>query len=243
MMTFAEKTTAVKPAALQWPGAVIFDMDGLLLDTEVIYRQVWCEAGARLGYSLAHGDYLPYAGRRAQDCAEDLEANYGPNFPLEVFNALQEELYEAHRQRCGLPIKTGVRELLDFLTRVRLRKAVATSSQRDKAFECLGELRPRFETIVTGDEVVRGKPAPDIFLLAARRFQLAPEQCLVLEDSEPGAQAAHAAGMSAILVPDLKPPSPRIVELATGVCSNLLDVKELLEEAYSNRRRAGSPCE
>jgi len=216
---------------LHTPGAVIFDMDGLMLDTEVLYRQVWRQAASELGYVLSHESYLGFVGRRAADCHEVFRATFGTDFPLSHFLARGETLYQEHIHQYGVPRKTGLLELLDDLDERGTPKAVATSTERTNALKHLGPLADRFNSITTGDEVQEGKPAPDIFLLAAERLQVPPPQCLVLEDSEAGIAAATTAGMPCIMVPDLKPASEQAIAQAAGICASLHEVRTYLQSS------------
>jgi HAD superfamily hydrolase (TIGR01509 family) len=204
--------------------AVIFDMDGLMLDTEPIYRMACQTAVAELGYTISDELYLTFIGRKDTECEAILRQMWGDAFPIAQCRERVAQLWQHHVQTQGIAFKPGLFELLSLLEEQYILKAVATSTERQQALHCLGTLADRFAAIVTGDEVQRGKPAPDIFLLAAERLQVAPEDCLVLEDSETGIAAAHAANMIAIMVPDLKQPqSPTF-----HVCPSLLDVRELL---------------
>lgn len=210
------------------PQAIIFDMDGLIIDTEIVYRMAWQQSAADLGYRMGDDLYASFAGRRATECEAILFEAYGSKFPLSDFLTKSDQLYQEHVNRYGIPTKPGLCKLLDLLDTQHLPKAVATSTGRVNALLSLGGLVDRFTLIVTGDEVAQGKPAPEIFLLAAARLQLAPQQCLVLEDSEAGVQAAHAACMPVIMVPDLNRPSALVAAKAICVCSSLHEVKELL---------------
>ena len=220
---------------LKIPQAVIFDMDGLLLDSEVIYGRVWEQAAVELGYSSSLSDYLDYVGRRAEDCDSDLQACYGTEFPISLFWQRQVHLYNEHRQKYGVPLKPGAEELLDFLRSCHIPAAVATSTHREEALLGLGDLASLFDVIVTGDEVSNGKPNPEIFLLAAQRLNTAPTSCLVLEDAEAGVRAANAASMPVIIVPDLKPCTEEIATYVTCICSSLFEVKAFLSRAFEER--------
>lgn len=215
---------------LHKPQAIIFDMDGLILNTEMIYRMAWQQAATELGYGMSDDLYLCFVGRRTADCKSLLVETYGSSFPLSDFIARGVLLYQEHVKNYGIPTKSGLYELLDFLDACHVPKAVATSTGRTNALLALGDLSSRFRPIVTGDEVTQGKPSPDIFLLAAERLQIVPQHCLVLEDADAGVQAAHAAGIPVIMIPDLKQPSAQIIAQAAGVCSSLQEVRALLME-------------
>jgi HAD superfamily hydrolase (TIGR01509 family) len=204
---------------------IIFDMDGLMLDTEPIYWASMQQAASELGYSFDQEMRTAFIGRSIPAWQATLNQIFGAEYPQ--FRSRRRQLWEQHVQEVGVAQKAGLDELLGQLEEDGLLKAIATSSLRSDATLCLGRLANRFDTIVTGDEVNRGKPAPDIFLLAAQRLALSPEHCLALEDSESGALAALAAGMSIIIVPDLKQPSGELAAQVHSVCSSLHDVRQL----------------
>jgi HAD superfamily hydrolase (TIGR01509 family) len=197
---------------------VIFDMDGLMLDTEPIYRKSMQQAAVELGYDITDQLQNRLFGRSISDWRTTLSQISGEDYPQ--FSKRSRQIWEQYVQEVGVAQKSGLVDLLNQMDQDSLRKDIATSSSKPDALLCLGELARRFEVIVTGDEVKQGKPAPDIFLLAAQRLTISPEHCLVLEDSESGAQAALAAGMSVIIVPDLHPPSNELVAYVHRVCSS-----------------------
>lgn len=207
---------------------VIFDMDGLMLDTEPIYWASMQQAARELGYSFDDEMRAAFIGRSIPAWQATLVQTFGADYPQ--FRSRRRQLWEQHVRKFGAPQKAGLDELLNQLEEDGLPKAVATSSTRPDALLCLGRLAGRFDAIVTGDEVTRGKPAPDIFLLAAQRLALSPQHCLALEDSEAGALAALAAGMTVIIVPDLKQPSGEVAA-QHRVCSSLHEVRELFHRA------------
>lgn len=212
---------------LETLSGVIFDMDGLMLDTEPIYWASTQQAASELGYSFGHEMHAAFIGRSIPAWRDTLMQTFGADYPQ--FRSRRRRLWEQHVQEVGVPQKAGLNGLLDQLEEAGLPKAIATSSTRPDAMLCLGRLADRFDAIVTGDEVERGKPAPDIFLLAAHRLGLSPEHCLALEDSESGALAALAAGMRVVIVPDLKQPSRDVSAQAYRVCSSLHEVRKLFQ--------------
>ncbi len=213
-------------ARLRRPAAVIFDMDGLMLDTERLAARAWGEAAATLDVdfdvALAHG----MIGRNFADCAAMIRARYAVPYPVDALLARWHAAYDAIVLREGLALKPGVHELLDWLEGCAIPRAVATSTRRDRARAKLAQtaLLPRFQELVGGDEVAFGKPAPDIYVEAARRLGTSTAMCVALEDSEPGVRAALAAGMMPIMVPDLIPPSADVVALDIVVLPTLHDV-------------------
>lgn len=212
------------------PTAIVFDMDGLLLDTEVLALAATQTAATRLGIELPHAVCHLMIGVPVDGCRRLLCERYGLDFPADrLFAAAAREL-EARVEAGMLRVKPGVVTLLDVLDRNGIPKAVATSSARAKALRHLGAagLVGRFNTIVTRDDVRRGKPYPDLFLSASQRLGVEPAACLALEDSYNGVRAAHAAGMPVVMVPDLLPPTLDMRRLCVGVASDLREVAALL---------------
>jgi HAD superfamily hydrolase (TIGR01509 family) len=215
--------------------AVIFDMDGLMLDTEPVYKIAWQRAAIECGFPISEQLYVDLIGRSRVDGENILRNAFGPDFPVDAFRAACHKC-EAAAFAEQLPAKKpGLDELLAFLDSRGISKAVATSTERAQAAAQLGGLGlwERFHAIATGDEVVNGKPSPDLFLLAARRLGIEPSQCLVLEDSEAGITAAHRAGMQVWVVPDLKSPSPAVEALTQGRFRSLAAVEEQLRRLFT----------
>ncbi len=210
--------------------AVIFDMDGLMLDTEPAYRVAWQQASAECGYHLPDALYFRLIGRSRVEGEQTLADAFGPGFPLDAFHDACLRREAAVFDTTPPIKKPGLDELLDLLDSHRVAKAIATSTERQTATTQLAAagLFDRFEVVATGDEVTNGKPAPDLFLLAAKRLGIEPVHCLVLEDAEPGVIAAHRAGMTVFMVPDMKPPSPEVERLTNGVFESLSAVAEHL---------------
>jgi len=210
------------------PAAVIFDMDGLMLDTERLERDLWRAAALGRGYVITAEFNARLVGRRAIEAEKIVLEHFGPAFPLDAIKADVRRQWEQIAATTGMPRKPGLEELLAHLERAGIPKAVATSTVRAKALVSLGPLARRFAALVCGDEVVEAKPAPDIYLLAARRLGVRPQDALALEDSLPGVAAARAAHMPVIMIPDLvEPPEP-----PEFICATLTQVRDwLLEQA------------
>ena len=209
------------------PRAVIFDMDGLMIDSEVIYQMAWRRAIREFDREMPDKTFRRFLGRNSPDSHTLLAEIYGVEFDAAGFMGRCNGIADEHIATHGIPHKPGLGDLLLSLEKHGMRKGVATSTRREWALRSLGPLVARFEVLTTGDEVARGKPAPDIFLLCAERLNAAPHECLVLEDSEAGIRAAHAAGMRAIMVPDLVGPTDEIRALAWRVCASLDDVRTM----------------
>jgi HAD superfamily hydrolase (TIGR01509 family) len=216
--------------------AVIFDMDGLMLDTEPLYRIAWKQASAECGYDLTDEIYKQLVGRSRKDGFKALVEAFGPEFPLQKFQDCVRKWEADAFSSTPIAKKPGLDSLLTFLESRNIPKAVATSTERQKALGTLNSagLLWRFETVVAGDEVARGKPFPDIFLLAAQHLGVDPAVCLVLEDAESGVVAANAAGMQVYMVPDLVSPSLAVRRMAQGIFTSLADVARNFEITSTN---------
>jgi len=210
------------------PGAVIFDMDGLMLDTEPLAARAWTEAAQAMGVTFDDAITPHLVGRNFADCRTLIREHHGEHYPTEALMRHWHVAYDAIVEREGIVIKPGLTELLDWLETRGIRKAVATSTRRSRAIAKLAHtgLLDRFATLVGGDDVERGKPEPDIFLEAAARMQAAAHDCVVLEDSLPGVRAALAGGMHTIMVPDLPPPTGAQVPEGVVVMASLHHVRE-----------------
>ena len=183
--------------------AIVFDMDGLMVDSEPLARQVWERVLAEYGHELDDQTHHQMVGRRTDESARIvLDVFPLPFTPAELV-AHKTAIWEEQWRAQGPPPLPGLRELQSELARRELSWAVATSSPRHYAEHVLQELgcEDACQSVTGGDEVEHGKPAPDIYLLAAERLGVAPENCLALEDSVPGARAAQAAGMTVVAVP------------------------------------------
>ncbi|MFC9996119.1 HAD family hydrolase [Nocardia sp. NPDC127526] len=210
--------------------AVVFDMDGLLLDSERLAVESLLVSGDRIGYRLSNEFCHSLIGMPADRCRELAVAAYGPDFPLDAFFQRHEatiaELVDAGR----LTVKPGVTELLDELDRRGLPRAIATSSGRDRTRHHLraAGIDQRFDAVVTRQDVQCGKPHPEPYLTATAALGAVPEYTLACEDSPNGLRAAHAAGLRCVLIPDLVPATAETRELAHRVYPDLLHVIDYL---------------
>ncbi|MEJ0064350.1 MAG: HAD family phosphatase [Caulobacteraceae bacterium] len=220
--------------------AVVFDMDGLLVDTEALIRDLMIKA------ALARGAHLPFevfqrmVGLPDQASNAIARAHFGDDFPLEELLA---DVSANVRAACevGVALKTGVIELLDHLDAAKIPRAICTSSSHAAVQRTLGPsgIIPRFDAIVASGDYPRGKPNPDPFLTAAARLGVAPQDCLALEDSHNGVRAAHAAGMMTVMVPDLLEPTDEMREKCHAIAESLHHVRELIDLAGAGGAAAG----
>ena len=216
--------------------AVIFDMDGLILDTEPLYKRAWQKAGDVLGYPITDAFYETLVGRRTQEAMAAMREKFGDQFHEERFHEYWLNEWKTIVREEGIPTKEGFKQVIALVERHNLPTAIATSTEEDRArlsLEASG-LDGRFPVIVTGDQIAAGKPAPDIYLEAARRLGVPSEACVVLEDSEPGVLSAHAAGMAPIMDPDMTDPSEDVRRAAVHVVPSLLEVTDLIEAFVLN---------
>ena len=211
---------------------VLFDMDGVILDTEKLYTRFWCEAAQALGFPLTYEMALGMRSLSHEVGERQLKAYLGEKVDYQQVRSKRIELMTAYISENGVEIKPGIHELLQFLNEKGLKKAVATSSPLDRTKEYLSQvgLVDAFDELVSGHMVEHGKPAPDIYLYAADKLGLKPEECLVLEDSPTGLLAAYRAGCIPVMVPDQDMPDEETRARAYAVVENLVAVKELLGE-------------
>ncbi|WP_210529365.1 HAD family hydrolase [Rubellimicrobium arenae] len=186
--------------------AVVFDLDGTLIDTEHLCNLAGVEACANLGFPVSQAFFESLAGIDDRTRARMIEEHVGSTVELGAFLAEWDRLC-SERFAQGIPIKPGAVELLERLGAAGVPVALATSSRRGPAEEkvAAADLGRHFRTLVTFDDVAAPKPAPDPYLLAAERLGVPPSRCLAFEDSETGARSAHAAGLTVVQVPDLHP--------------------------------------
>jgi HAD superfamily hydrolase (TIGR01509 family) len=211
--------------------AVVFDMDGLIFNTEALYRDAIMAAATDRGHDMPLAFYLSTVGMSGEASRLAFRERYGEAFDLDGLWAAASQFYETTRLQ--LAVKAGVVELLDFLDGAGLPRAIATSSRHEDVQHNLAAqgLLDRFQTIVARGDYQQGKPHPDPFLKAAERLGVAPESCLALEDSHNGVRSAAGAGMMTIMVPDLLPPTAEMEELCVRIVDDLHAVRSLIESA------------
>lgn len=211
--------------------AALFDMDGLLLDTEALYIQAMQAAARTLKRDMPLAFCHSMVGIPGKECNLMIEAFYGEGFSIDEFRGhFSLRIRELLDER--IPVKPGAVELLDFLEARGIPRAVATSAGRATAEHHLGRagLLGRFQALATRDDVTHAKPQPDVYLEAARRLGIAPGRCVAFEDSNVGLTAAHAAGTMAFFVPDIVAPHPEVRGKAVRVLGDLHEALRLLHE-------------
>ncbi len=210
--------------------AVVFDMDGLLVDTETVVFRAMQRAAARIGGEMPFATFQLMVG--LQHAASDLILleHFGAGFDLDAWSAVVSSHFR-EELGAGIALKAGVVEILHALDTAGLPRAIATSSSLEAVRQSLGphSLIDRFDALITRDVQTRGKPHPEPFLKAAEALGVSPEDCLALEDSHNGVRAAAAAGMMTIMVPDMLDPTEEMRSLCVRIARDLHEVRELLE--------------
>lgn len=209
---------------------VLFDMDGVVLDTERLYARFWMEAAQALGYPMTYEQALGMRSLSGPMGQAKLESYFGPGVSRAVIRDKRVELMDAFVSQHGVEPKPGIFELLDFLEEKGIPAAITTSSPRERVERYLRPLGllERFDKICTGYEVKQGKPAPDIYIYGAQCLGLRPEECLAIEDSPAGVESAFRAGCMAVLVPDLDGSDDAMRQMLFAEADSLLDILEML---------------
>jgi len=233
--------------------AVIFDMDGLMFDTERIAQRAWERTFNKLGTDLTPEMYRKFIGLTVSDLEKFIYHTFGDEFPFEKAYRIKQKYTQESIQKLGIPLKSGLLEIIDLMDSIpkrnqrdtnrmdnaskefHLLKGVVSCSMGDIVRSYLLNAGFQFETfdvIVSGDEVEFGKPSPDIFLLASERLKVSPRRCLVMEDSNAGIKVAHAAGMIPVMIPDLIPPDDESRVLAYRILPDLIAAAELIKMCF-----------
>lgn len=212
---------------------VIFDMDGLLLDTERLFRSAYQRAAQQHGIIMEDEVYEQMIGLRSDASQRVLREHLGPTAPSAAIIESARHYYYMQIEKEGIPLRPGVKDMFAYIEEQGMPAAVATSTHHELAMIKLRVvgLIDRIVGVVSGDQVAQGKPAPDIYLAAAELIGLPPEDCLALEDSPPGVVAARTANCVTIMVPDLQAPNDLTRSMANFIFPSLSDVADALREA------------
>ena len=211
--------------------AVLFDMDGLMFDTERMYQKAWLQAGRQMGAPMEPEIVDRLRGRNREGCARVCREVFGEEFDFDAMRTACRALMARWIEEDGLPVKPGLYELLAELERRGIPAVLATSTTRDSAWGHLqrAKVDRYFLGAVCGDEVSHSKPDPEVFLKAAALAGKDPARCMVLEDSPAGVRAGAAAGCFTVMVPDLTTPDEELKKLADEILPGLRDVIPLLD--------------
>lgn len=209
---------------------VLFDMDGVILDTEKLYTRFWVEAARLLGYPMTHEMALGMRSLNRTLGEQKLKEYLGQETDYHAIREKRICMMDAFIEKNGVEVKNGIFELLAFLKEHNIKTSIATSSPLERAEKHLSQvnLLEKFDAVVSGHMVAHGKPAPDIYLYAAGQLNLYPSECLALEDSPSGILSAYRAGCVPILIPDQDKPDTKTKEHVYAVAENLFGVREIM---------------
>lgn len=211
----------------------IFDMDGLMFDTERLYAEAWFQLGRETGYEIREEHLVPVRGSDYETIKGLFHQFFGEEFDYDSKKERQWEISKEMIKQGGIPLKPGLSELLQYLKDHGYKRAMATSTAMPKVkwyLELAGIPESEFDAIITGDMVVRSKPNPEIFLKAAAAVGTMPEESIVLEDSFNGINGAVNGGFLPVMVPDLMFPDEEMEKRLFAKCETLYDVIALLEK-------------
>jgi len=210
--------------------AVLFDMDGVIFDTERVYLDVWTSVFEKYGYEMTKEVYISVMGTGRKNVIKTFLEVYGEELPIKPMYKEKDEKLLQMIETGQVPMKFGVKEILAFLRERGHKTALATSAKRERAIKQLkmANIEELFDAIVCGDEVEMGKPDPEIFLKAAKKLSVKAENCIVVEDSPAGIKAAYNAEMIGFHVEDLKEADEEILKVCNKSFKNLMEIKEYL---------------
>ena len=214
---------------------VIFDLDGLILDTEKLYQRFWREAAALCGFEMDRETALDLRSLDKTLARKMLEDRFGDSFDYEEVKRQRIALMNAYVNEHGISAKPGVRELTEYLRSSGIKTAIATATNYPRTDDYLKRagVRACFGEIVCACDLPHGKPYPDVYLYACKKLGLEPSACVALEDSPNGVRSAHSAGCLVICVPDGGATEPAAEPLVIGSAASLLDVPAMLGELLS----------
>ena len=210
---------------------VISDMDGVILDTEKLYVRFWCEAANFCGYPMKKHHALSIRSMARPFAIDRLKSYFGEDFDYYAVHDKRIELMDKYIEENGIEAKKGAKALLSYLKNNGYRVALATATGIERTQKYLKQLGlyEYFDEIVCASMVEHGKPAPDIYLYAAQRLGLSPQECIALEDSQNGIRSAASAGCKTVMVPDLDGPTEEILPQLYAVADGLEDVIRIIE--------------
>lgn len=211
--------------------AVIFDMDGLMIDSERVTYDGYVIECKKLGHTMTKDFYKTLLGKPTKAIYERFHTEFGEDFPIEeVIQKVHQYMADLFENE-GVPVKKGLVDLLKYLKANGYKTIVATSSNRARVDVILenAKITEYFDDSICGDEVTKGKPNPEVFLKSCEKLGVKVDEAIVLEDSEAGIQASHSAGIKVICIPDMKYPEPEFAEMTYKIVDSLEDVLTLLK--------------
>lgn len=211
---------------------VIFDMDGLMFDTERLSAGIWAEVGKEFGLDIGEEFLSDLRGAKIEVAREKFLRFYGPEYDYMAIRKVKDARVIRKIKEQGVPVKDGLPELLPYLKQRGCLISLATSTPQEIALDYLKQanVSQYFDQFVCGDMVKKSKPDPDIFLFAAEKLKVSPVECMVLEDSVNGVLAGLAGGFVTVMVPDLAQPSEELRNNVFAVCDSLKEIPRLFEQ-------------
>ena len=212
--------------------AVIFDMDGVLIDTEKHYNAAWCQAATEAGFPFTREHALLLRSCEAKEGEKLMQGIFGPSFDYYAIRERRRELVRERLAQYGLEKKPGVEETLRFLRAKGIKTAVATATALDITKSHLTTIGvcDLFDSIVSAKNVAHGKPEPDVYLYACEQIGERPQDCMAVEDSTNGIMAAYRAGLRTVMVPDLTQPDEELTKYLYACVNSLSDLCELVDK-------------
>ena len=206
--------------------AVVFDMDGVLFDTEALCMDSWIAVAKGQGITDMEQFFPCCIGRNLNDTTKLFREHYGEAYDYEAFRKEASKWFWGYIEEHGMPVKKGVNQILPYLKQNGYRIGLASSTGYNSVLDNLTRtaIVDYFEVLVTGDMIEHSKPRPDIYLLACRKLGVEPGEAYAIEDSPNGIRSAYAAGMKPIMVPDLIAPDEEMKEKVTAICRDLVEV-------------------
>ena len=222
--------TVINPRPLPKIRGVLFDMDGVILDTEKLYARFWMEACHHFGFPMTREQALTMRSANRKVGEARLQGYFGPEADYTQIRLKRIELMDAYIEINGVEAKPGIFQLMDALNQMGISSAITSSSPKERICAHLGSLNllHRFDRICSGYEVPCGKPAPDIYLYGARELNLDPSECIALEDSPTGIESAYQAGCVPIMIPDQDQPDEHTLSMLFAKADCLTDIIPLL---------------
>ena len=212
--------------------AVVFDMDGVLFDTEIVCMKAWMAVAEKNGMADMEKVFPQCIGLNSNDSRQIVMKAYGEDFDYPRFRQEASDWFQAYMRENGLLVKPGAPEILQWLRSAGYAVGLASSTRSSSVFGHLEQsgFREYFKTVITGDMVEHSKPRPDIYLMACRELGVEPEEAYAIEDSPNGIRSAHAAGMRPVMVPDMIAPDEEMRRLSFLVRKDLFEVMDYLQE-------------